>query len=217
MRKLWPSLILLLAVTAFGLLHFADLPATVTTHWNAAGEGDGTSSRTLAVVLLPLIGLALGLLLAFLPRLDPLRSNFPLHAQPWWLLTNTLVAFVAVLHLFLIGHALGWGVPFTEVIGVGIGVLLMVLGNFLTRVRQNWFLGIRTPWTLSSERSWRLTHRLGGRLLLLGGGLILVAALVTGNLPWWAIAAGVALPVLVSVIYSYVVWSKDPDAKGRKV
>ncbi len=216
MRKLWPSLLLLLAVTVFGLLRFGDLPPMVASHWNAAGEPNGTSSRSLIVVMLPLIGLGLGVLLAFVPRLDPKRGNFPLHADAWWLLTNVIVAFTALLHLALIGNALGWGISVTMVIGVGIGALMMVLGNFLSRVRQNWFLGIRTPWTLSSERSWRQTHRLGGRLLLLGGLLVLVSSAITGTLPWWAIAIGVALPVLISVIYSYLVWSKDPEAEGRK-
>jgi uncharacterized membrane protein len=105
-------------------------------------------------------------------------------------------------------------VPVGVATGCGVGALLMVLGNYLSRIRQNWFLGIRTPWTLSSEKSWRETHRLGGRLFVAGGLLLILATLFSGSLPSWALIAGVAVPAVVLVIYSYVIWNRDPSTKA---
>src|SRR5262249_43685722 len=50
-----------------------------------------------------------------------------------------------------------------------VGVLLVVLGNFLGKVTRNFFVGIRTPWTLASEEVWFKTHRLGGKLFVFAG------------------------------------------------
>ena len=78
----------------------------------------------------------------------------------------------------------------------------MIIGNYLGKVRSNFFFGIRTPWTLSSERSWNRTHRLGGRLFF-GLGLV---AVVTPIFPWAgvvALAVGVPVAIVFLVIYSY--------------
>jgi uncharacterized membrane protein len=213
-RKLWPSLAVLLAVAAFGVARFNDLPAEMATHWNLRGEADGWSGRTLAVVGLPLLAILTAGLLSIVPRIDPKRANFAEHANAFWLLVNAVILFLALLHLTMIGTNLGWAVPINRVVGIGLGALLMVLGNYLTRIRQNWFLGIRTPWTLSSEKSWRETHRLGGRLFVAGGLLLMVTTLVTGTLQPWVLVAGVAVPAVALVIYSYVIWSRDPSTKA---
>jgi uncharacterized membrane protein len=100
-----------------------------------------------------------------------------------------------------------------RLVPAGVGLVLMVVGNYMGKVRSNFFFGIRTPWTLSSERSWNRTHRLGGRLLVLIG----LVAVVTPIFPWAGVVelvAGVPVVVVVLVIYSYVEWSRDP-AKSK--
>ena len=56
-----------------------------------------------------------------------------------------------------------------RLIAVSLGLLFIVLGSCLDRVRPNWFVGIRTPWTLSSRLSWTKTHRVGGWLFVASG------------------------------------------------
>ena len=215
MHRLWPSVVAVIGVGLFGVLRLNDLPTEMVTHWNLQGAADGTSSRAWGVFLLPGVALATALLLAVVPRIDPLRRNFDQHADAYWLLANTVVVFLAFLHLAVLGSNLGWPVPMGQAIGCGAGALLLVLGNYLSRIRQNWFLGIRTPWTLSSEKSWRETHRLGGKLFVAGGLLLIVTTLLTATLPMWALIVGVGAPSLALVVYSYVIWSRDPAAQGR--
>lgn len=216
MLRLWPGVLAVAAAAVFGALNFERLPEQVATHWNLAGEADGWSRRTTAVWLLPGIAMVLAVVLAYAPRIDPKRENVTLHVDAWWLLANAVLIFLAVLHIFSLGNALGWPIPVSQVLGLGLGALLMLLGSHLTRVRQNWFLGIRTPWTLSSEKSWRETHRLGGRLLAAGGALLILVALITGNLPAWAVVIGVVVPTVVSLVYSYIVWRNDPATGGNR-
>lgn len=214
MRKLWPSITAVLLVATFGVLRIPDLPHEMISHWNLSGEGDNTSSRAWGVFALPLIALGTAVLLALVPRIDPKRRNFEEHADAYWLLANAVVLFFAFMHLVILGINLGWPVPVAQAFGCGVGALQVVLGNYLSRLRQNWFLGIRTPWTLSSEKSWRETHRLGGRLFVAGGLLLVVTTLITGSLQPWVLVAGVVIPAVVLVIYSYVVWSRDPATKA---
>jgi uncharacterized membrane protein len=112
-----------------------------------------------------------------------------------------------------LGAALGWNVDTGRAVMGGVGVLLAVIGNYLPRIRSNWFLGIRTPWTLSSERVWRDTHRIGGRAFVLGGVAMVLAGFVPG-----AFARALSVSVVVAaagipVVYSYLAWRRE--AAGR--
>jgi uncharacterized membrane protein len=64
-------LIIVLASLGFSLWAGPQLPPAVPSHWNAAGQVDGYSSPALAMFLMPAITLAVGLLLIFLPKIDP--------------------------------------------------------------------------------------------------------------------------------------------------
>ena len=97
-------------------------------------------------------------------------------------------------------------------LGIGLGLLFILLGNFLTRVRPNWIMGIRTPWTLSSEYSWEKTHRWASRFFVGSSLATAVTWLAIG--PQWAI--GVLVVSLFStsiatIILSYVFYKRDPD------
>ena len=209
MRKLWPGLLAIVLVTAYGLLSLTRLPAELATHWGFNGEVNGTMPKLMAILFAPGLGLVLAALLSTLPKLDPRKANFPMYEGTWWLVGNAILVFIAALNLFIIGIGLGWNVPMQRLVGIGVGVLLALIGNYLTRVRPNWFLGIRTPWTLTSERSWRETHLLGGRLMVLGGLLLVAVTLITGTMPVWAVVVGVLVPAVVSIAYSYFVWRQD--------
>lgn len=215
MRKLWPGLLACLGATLFGALSWSRLPERVASHWNAQGVVDGYGSRTALVVLLPLFALALAGVLVIAPRIDPKRRNFPLHAGPYWLVANAILTFVAVIYLFVIGANLGWGIPLRAVLAPALGLLFVIIGLVMTRIRPNWIFGIRTPWTMSSERSWAETHRLGGFGFVLVGVLIMVAAVVAPSLMFTVFFAGLTVNVLVAVVWSYIAWKRDPNALGR--
>ena len=213
MRRLMPGFALLLAALAFGLWAMPHLPARVTSHWNMAGQPDGTMGRTLAAVFLPLFGMVLGLVFAFLPRADP-RKDGLLHGGIWWTLTNAIMIFLACLHIAMLGYNLGWPISIAGVALVGAGLLFILLGFLMPRMRSNWFMGIRTPWTLSSDTVWRKTHRVGGYAFVLAGCLLVAMGVVQ---PAWfagvliAVAIGAAI---IPVVYSYFVWRGEQEGRA---
>ncbi len=66
------------------------------------------------------------------------------------------------------------------------------------------FAGIRLPWTMRNPANRQATNRLGGVLLMVGGLVMVVAALVTGQRCGPAIASrrGVVLSVIITTFYS---------------
>jgi uncharacterized membrane protein len=209
MRRIGFGLLAWVAATAFSAWAYSRLPARVVTHWGLNGQPNGWSSRAFAVALMPAMMLALLLVFQALPRIDPLRRNYELHGGTYWTVVNAVFAVLAGVHLLTLGVNLGWPIRIETWVPLAVGLLFVVIGNLMSRMRPNWFMGIRTPWTLSSENVWRKTHRLGGYLFVAAG--FVVAALGLVRAPWaLAVLIGVALlAALIPVVYSYVLWRRE--------
>lgn len=124
----------------------------------------------------------------------------------------SVLGFFMALHATIVASAVGHDVDMNRIVLVGMGVLFMLIGNWLPKMRSNFFVGIRTPWTLSSEHTRRRTHQVGGRLFVgLGAMLLLVGALLPGSNVVGVIAGGAALVAFGLVTYSYLVWRDAPD------
>jgi uncharacterized membrane protein len=123
------------------------------------------------------------------------------------LFINAIVLFMALLYGAMIAVGLGWPVEVPRLITVGVGLLFLVLGNEMGRLKPNWFIGIRTPWTLADPEVWRSTHRVGGRVFFAFGLVMIVAGLLL-PLPASAyiVIVGAIAIALFSFGYSYLLW-----------
>jgi len=90
-----------------------------------------------------------------------------------------------------------------------IGLLFVVIGNYLARVEPNWFVGIRTPWTLSSDRVWRKTHRTGGWLMVIGGLALATGAFLPRSALLPLLIGTLVVVAVIPVVQSYVLWKRE--------
>ena len=107
--------------------------------------------------------------------------------------------------------AVGSPLDVNLVLSVATGLLFIVIGNVLGKVRSNFMFGVRTPWTLSSDLSWNKTHRLVGRLFVLLGLATIVVGVVGGTTAFVVVLlGGIGVVLVVAFVYSYQVWKSDP-------
>ena len=194
---------------AFSLWAWPQLPAVVTTHWGFDGQPNGFSPRWVAAVLLPLFLLILPLIFRVLPKIDPRGENYAKFSGAYWLIANSVVLFLLGIHVVVLLNAMGTPVDINLVIGLGVGLLFMVIGNFMGKVQPNWFMGVRTPWTLASEQVWRKTHRTAGWLFVLAGLVIAVTAFIPSVPTVAVMAVAVTVAAIIPVVQSYVLWRKE--------
>ncbi|MEX2110889.1 MAG: SdpI family protein [Gemmatimonadaceae bacterium] len=211
MRKWIPLLIVAAAVIASAVV-YPSLPDRLPTHWNLRGEVDGWSGRTWGAWMIPLMILFLWGLMRWLPSIDPRGSNYVKFGGAFEGIMLSVMLFMLGVHAIILRSALGYPVDVDRLMPVGVGILLVVIGNLLPRSRPNWFVGIRTPWTLSSDRVWEKTHRVGGRLFVIGGLLIAAAGLLMGDSKTWVVGVVIAVCALGAVVYSYLEWRKEKSA-----
>ncbi len=215
MKSRWLGTAVAAAMWAFAAAVYTRLPQRIPSHWNLQGEVDGWMEKPLGALMQPLIATAMLGLLWLLPRIDPRRANVERFAEDRRLLINLMILFFAVVQVATLGQALGWPVEVDRVLTASVGLLFVGIGNYLPRIRSNWFIGIRTPWTMDNERVWRATHRVGGRAFVAAGMLLALAALLGPRARPWAIGAAIVLAGVVPLVYSYVAYRRD--LAGRSV
>ena len=209
MRSRWFGLAVAAVAAALSLWAYPRLPAVVATHWGSSGQPNGYASREFAVGLVPLMILGMTLLFQVLPKLDPRGQNYAKFITVYWLIANSVLLFLLAVHGFVIAYDLGYHANISRLLPVALGVLFVVLGNYLSDVEPNWFVGIRTPWTLSSDTVWRETHRMGGRVFLLGGLVLIAEGVLPARSATVAMAVTIPVIVLVPVVQSYMLWRRE--------
>ncbi|MDH4141382.1 MAG: SdpI family protein [Chloroflexota bacterium] len=191
--------------------------AQVPIHWGPDGQPDGWADKTVGLLLLPFLASGVAALLAIIPRIEPRRTNIERSGKAYGAIWIGVMALLGGLHILAVSVAMGAAVDITRLLFVGMGVLFIVIGNYLPKVRSNYMAGIRTPWTLTSEVAWTKTHRLGGWLFVIEGIVFLVLGLAgtTGTLLITAVIGGLLVLVGVTFAYSYFVWKADPERRTQ--
>ena len=208
MRKWYPTLVVAVAL-AFTAAVYGRLPERLPVHWGIDGEVDRYGSRVEGALLMPAIMLLLWALMKALPKIDPHRENYAKFADTYQLLVDATLTALMLMHVTMLGIALGWPLSVARVMPAIVGLLLLAIGNVLPRARPNWWFGIRTPWTLTNERVWMRTHRFGGYLLAASGAAFLLAAAAPSRVTL-TVAIGVTLAATFgSFIYSYFTWKQE--------
>lgn len=204
MHTLWISTLFVVILVAVFLWLYPQMPPWVATHWDAQGRINGYMTPIFAVGT-PIVALiALALLTVVLPAISPRHYEIKPFAAVFGLvmLAAQAVVFVAALGILL--NAAGHAVRMPLVAQLSIGMLMMVFGNYMGKLRKNFFIGIRTPWTLASEDVWARTHRVAGWLFVLAGVLAIGAAII--GVPLWVSMAIVLAAALIPSVYSLVIY-----------
>ncbi|KGI77611.1 SdpI family protein [Oleiagrimonas soli] len=205
-RTLFITAIFLVIGAAVAFWLWPQLPARVPSHWNLEGQVDGTMPRFWAA-LFPMLSVAVvALLSVLLAAVSPNRFRVGSFAPVYFGLMLVLQGFVLVLGICMLLVGAGYPLPMPKVAMLGLGALFMILGNYMGKLRRNFFIGIRTPWTIASEATWERTHRLGGWLFVLLGAVVLIGTLL--GMPHVLAFILIVTVALFPALYSYVIYRR---------
>ena len=207
------GIVLIAVCLALSALMYPRLPDPMPVHWDVLGNPDGEMSRAWGAFLVPAIAALVWLFLLALPRISPRGFAMEPFARQWRAFQYAVLGFLLFAQWLML-HAAASRKPLpTRLFEVGLGVLLVAIGNPFGKTTRNFFFGIRTPWTIASEEVWLRTHRLAGRLIVATGALVILAAYF--DLGSLMILPGVVLTALISSVYSYVVYRRLEAAETR--
>lgn len=192
--------ILILLPALVGCVFWSQLPEKMPTHFNLLGQADGYDDKMFAVFGLPVFMLLMHWLVLFLMIKDPKSSNIGSKIQGLIYWINPFVSCISMISIY--GESLGYSMM-TGLLGqIFMGVVMIVIGNYLPKTRRNYTIGIRIPWTLENDENWRKTHRLAGKIWVLGGLLLFLNAFVQLYV-YWVFFLILLLVIMIPCVYSY--------------
>jgi len=209
LKKELPSFLLLALAWIAGWYFFQHFPDRVVSHWNFYGQPDGWSGKTANAWGFPGLLTFMWLLLTFLPYLDPKKERYQEFEKVYRIFKNLILAVVFIIMLAGGLYNLGYNIKIQYVVPATVGLLMIVMGNYMGKLKPNWFVGIRTPWTISSENVWNKTHRMGGYMFVIFGLLIIVTPLLPQTYGLIAFGLGIFLVIFATLFYSYWVYRKE--------
>lgn len=170
---------------------YRSLPSKIPVHYSFDGIADRFASKvSVEALLLCSLGYC-GLLLGVLLRKMVLamgktqeNSNTQTTAKLMTYNQTFLTIFFSALSLYFISVMLQNSIPDTFFIlrtaYLVLFVLLIIIGNYLPKLKKNPVSGVKTKYSQSSNDAWMRSQRFGGRLLAIGGSASLIVCLLPG-------------------------------------
>ena len=195
------SLLVILLPMGVGLFLWNQLPDQVPIHFGLNGQADNYAGKAFVVFGLPLLMAALQVLLLVVTMADPKGKNIA--AKPFGLLLWICPLVSLFCGTMTYAKALALPVDINLVGGLFLGLMFLVVGNYLPKCKQTYTVGIRLPWTLADEDNWAYTHRLAGKVWTIGGLVILALTLLRlPVLQFVVILVLVLIPTAASFLYA---------------
>lgn len=90
-----------------------------------------------------------------------------------------------------------------------LGIMFIVMGNYLPKAKRNRTFGIKIKWTLANDDNWAATHRLSGKLFVVAGVLSLLMAFLPLTAMFISFTVLLAAIVIIPIVYSYTFYKKQ--------
>ena len=190
----------------WGVMIWSQLPNQIPIHFNIADQADNFQPKPLVVFGLPIFLLLVHLFVIFMIGRDPKNRtmNEKMVKVIYWLIP---IVSLSVFYL-IYSKALGSTTNPSIFVSALLGLIFVMMGNYMPKLKVNHTVGIRLPWTLQSEDNWHKTHRLAGKLWVLGGLILLLDAGLQFAVPY---VMGIVILAIVPIpiLYSYQISRKS--------
>ena len=91
-----------------------------------------------------------------------------------------------------------------------LGVLYIILGNYMPKTKKNGTIGVRISWSMYNDVTWAKSNYFGAIALIITGLLTIITSIfVNGNLSTILMLIYLAIAVVAILIYSYDIYTDE--------
>ena len=198
----WKILIITCAICLLpilmGLALWNDLPDTIAIHFNIYNEADGFASKGFAVFGLPVMMAVLQIVCCIINDFNAMKHG---ERKTFERATKWIIPLLGIfLQVITFGYALGWQVDIRKAVALIVGVIFLVIGNYLPKFD---YIKNYNP---DSDKARKVNRFIGFETVIMG-----VLGIITIFLPpvvtfWWII---LLIPyALIAALYGIIVGRK---------
>ena len=142
----------------------------------------------------------------FATKIDPKENNINEKVFTIVLFTTPAISLLVCSTIYPL--AMGKDVPMSIIVSLFVGLIFVIIGNYLPKCKQSYTFGIKLPWTLEDSENWNKTHHLAGKLWVICGLIIIATAFLESPYIFLPV---VIIMVLVPTAYSFLLYKKKKD------
>ncbi|HIT66969.1 MAG TPA: DUF1648 domain-containing protein [Candidatus Merdisoma merdipullorum] len=179
-------LILMLLPLAFTLIALPFLPAQIPAHYGADNQVTRWGSKY-EVLIFPAISLLFGLFMLAMGKYAAKQEGsgnnnekvIIISGSLFLLLFNLLTLYFLYADFHQVADLSEIPVDVTSLVFFCLGILLIICGNIMPKLKNNSIVGLRTKWSRTNEVTWKKSQKFGGITFMISGLLIIVISLLT--------------------------------------
>ena len=102
----------------------------------------------------------------------------------------------------------------TRIICIGMGIMFIVMGNYIPQTRRNSIIGVRCSWTMYNDTTWSKSNRFASYLVVAAGVITVILALAMANVMNALLITVVLMLVIctISLIYAHKVYVEEVNS-----
>lgn len=201
------KLIIVFIMMIVWIYFYPQLPDIIPTHWWMDGKVDATGNKLFSLIMIPTIVLIMIIIFPILSKFDPKKENYEKFAKIWEIFQFAIIWFFAYIYFIIIYVSLHPEINISPFMILWIWTLFMILGNYMGKIRQNYFIGMKLPWTLANEEVWNKTHRLSGKIFLIWWLFLLLDSFFLFY-PFVLLMVILVFILIIPIWYSYFIFKK---------
>lgn len=186
-----------------GILLWNRMPDQVVVHWGNDNQPNGWASKGFAVFGIPFLLGVVQFLCVIVTLNDPKKQNISAKMLKvvFWLIPVVSWVCCGMTYIWAAGIPVNVGM----LAGLAVGIVFIVMGNYMPKSRQSYTVGIKLPWTLNNAENWNRTVRFTGKLWIVAGFLFIIEGFVQLN---GVIPVVIALVIVIPAAYSFILYQK---------
>lgn len=187
------------------------LPDQIPAHYGFNGQVDRWGSKY-ETLIVPAMTLVFGLIMILCARYASKQEKDGRNNEKICILTgvfslavfNVMTAYFLYTSYYMVENLADVKVDLSQLVFVLMGVLMVVVGNVMPKLRKNSLIGLRTPWSMANEAAWKKSQRFGGIAFVVTGILLILVCLFTKGIGCFVAFVVIMVPsVCIQTYYTY--------------
>ncbi|MBQ7874772.1 MAG: DUF1648 domain-containing protein [Oscillospiraceae bacterium] len=187
------------------------LPEEIPAHYNFAGEVDRWGSKY-ETLIFPLCTVGMGCFMLWMAKIAAKDEKDGKNNEKIVFYTGMGISVMfTVMHCWFLyadytraENLNGFEADINQLVCVLMGIIILITGNFMPKLRNNSVIGLRTTWSTKNDVVWKKCQIFGGISFIIGGIIIVACGIfMDGYTAMYVALAVLIICTAAGTVYSY--------------
>jgi uncharacterized membrane protein len=104
-----------------------------------------------------------------------------------------------------------------QAVSIIMGIVFIVMGNYMPKTRRNSTIGFRFPWTLYNDTTWSKSNKFASYVMVVAGIVSIIGALFIKGITATIVMLGsILISIPIIMIYAYIVYRDERNKDNEE-